>query len=91
MGRILFFVLLAVAIWVAWTLGRRTRLNESEREELNRLRAQNHPKYRQDVSLASETTMVQCQHCGVYFPKSEAVLRGSHIFCSTRCRDQHPE
>ena len=40
MGRILFFVALAVAMWVAWTLSRRRNsLDNEERRELKRLRA----------------------------------------------------
>ena len=40
MGRILFFVALAVAMWIAWTLSRRRNsLDNEERRELKRLRA----------------------------------------------------
>ena len=38
MGRILFFVALAVAMWVAWTLSRRRNSldNEERREQIGR-------------------------------------------------------
>lgn len=26
--------------------------------------------------------MVECAHCGVHFPSSEAVLDGSRVYCS---------
>jgi len=31
--------------------------------------------------------MVKCDHCGLYFPKREAVLSKERVYCSKRCRD----
>ena len=86
MGRILFFVALIVAIWIAWTLNRRrNRLDNEERRELQRLRdkereAQGRPRQTGEL-------MVKCDHCGMYFPKKEAVLSQEHVYCTKRCRD----
>ena len=76
MGRILFFVALAVAMWVAWTLSRRRNsLDNEERRELKRLRAK------------EREAQGKCDHCGLYFPKREAVLSKERVYCSKRCRD----
>lgn len=31
-------------------------------------------------------TMVECAHCGLHLPASDAVLEGSHVFCSDKHR-----
>ena len=31
--------------------------------------------------------MEKCEHCGVFFPRREAVRAGGHVYCSERCRD----
>ena len=31
--------------------------------------------------------MARCSYCGVHFPKSEAIIEGEKIFCSTEHRD----
>ena len=76
MGRILFFVALAVAMWVAWTLSRRRNsLDNEDREAQGKSRE------------PSGEVMVKCDHCGLYFPKREAVLSKERVYCSKRCRD----
>jgi uncharacterized protein len=30
--------------------------------------------------------MVECAHCGLHLPASDAVLEGSHVFCSDKHR-----
>ena len=88
MGRILFFVALFAAIWIAWTLNRkRNRLDNEERRELERLRAKDRESRGLSRVPAGEP-MVKCEHCGVFFPKREAVLRGEHVYCCARCRDK---
>ena len=87
MGRILFFVALAAAMWIAWTLSRkRNSLDNEERRELKRLRAKEREAQRHSREPAGEV-MVKCEHCGLYFPKREAVLSKEHVYCSKRCRD----
>lgn len=88
MGRILFFVLLVVAIWIAWSLKRRRNaLDNEERRELKRLRQKERESQGRDKTPVGET-MVKCDVCGVYFPKREAVLRGEHVYCSKACREK---
>lgn len=87
MGRILFFVALAAAMWIAWTLSRkRNSLDNEERRELKRLRAKEREAQGRSREPAGEV-MVKCEQCGLYFPKREAVLCKEHVYCSKRCRD----
>lgn len=68
MGRVLFFVLLGVALYVAfrlWRLAQRRRdLADSG-----------------DPGRASEP-MISCAHCGLNVPRSEAVVADGRWFCS---------
>lgn len=77
MGRILFFILLAVAVWIGWRLW----------QDKARLRA------RRDTASASEAVegevLVPCRHCGLRLPKSTAVAAGDAFFCTEAHRDAH--
>lgn len=67
MGRILFFVLLGIAIYFllrAWQRGSRGAGRE-----------------RQSRSVASEA-IESCAHCGLKMPRSEAVSDGQRWYCS---------
>lgn len=90
MGRILFFVGLAVLMWVAWAISRRNnKLDNEERRELRRLRREKaEGEKRAERTRALGEMMVKCAHCGTYFPKSEGVRRGDRLYCSVACRDK---
>lgn len=88
MGRILFFVALAVALWIVWSLKRRwNALDNEERRELKRLREKEREREERLHHPVGEV-MVKCDACGVFFPKKEAVLRGESVYCSKACRDR---
>lgn len=89
MGRILFFLLLAVVIGVAWSLSRRrNKLDNKERLELELLRRE---RRREDERReAAGEQMVRCAHCGVYVPLGDALRRGEAFYCSSECRDAGP-
>ena len=88
MGRILFFVFLIAALWIAWSLKRkRNALDNEERRELTRLREKERESQGRANQPAGEP-MVKCDACGVYFPKKDAVLRGEGVYCSKACRDR---
>lgn len=40
---------------------------------------------------AAKEPIRQCDHCGVYFPASEAVRTGNRMFCSVEHRDAQRE
>ena len=86
MGRIIFFVLLAVLIWLAWTIQRRQKNFQNKMSE--RMREM---EERQGIrpSEKIETQTTQCEYCGVYFPQSEAIKdEAGHKYCSGVCRDR---
>lgn len=74
MGRILFFVLLAVAIYLLWrSLQRRDGTSRaSERDE--RL----------------PQAMVSCATCGLHVPRQEALMLGDRYFCCEEHRRHPP-
>ena len=88
MGRILFFLFLIAALWIAWSLKRkRNALDNEERRELKRLREKERESQGRTQEPSGEL-MVKCDACGVYFPKREAFLRGERVYCSKACRDR---
>lgn len=73
MGRVLFFVLLGVGLYVAfriWRSGQRSRAAASAREEA---RPVGEP-------------IVRCAHCGLNVPQSEALGDAGRWFCSDEHR-----
>jgi uncharacterized protein len=71
MGRILFFLLLAVAAYVGWRWVRSQRLGDSRKSQ---------PR----TGVRPAETMVSCATCGLHLPRQEALLLGERFFC---CED----
>lgn len=69
MGRILFFILLAVGLYVGYRLWRAGQ----RRGAAGRTEGQ--------MPVAGEA-MVRCEHCGLNVPQSEALTEGGRWFCS---------
>ena len=70
MGRLLFFVLLAAAIYFAW---RWLRVSQARPPASGATR---------DSAKPAAEPMVRCAHCGVHLPLSEAVADGTNVYCS---------
>jgi uncharacterized protein len=68
MGRILFFVVLGVGLYVAFRIWRGSQ---------RRGATTGWPK----KSTAGEA-MVRCDHCGLNVPRSEALAEGERWYCS---------
>ncbi len=81
MGRILFFVIIALLI----ALGIYTTRSKKIRDEL---RAEQKRDRRKDK--ASSEPMVRCAHCGLHVPRSEALPREGHYYCCAEHREQGP-
>ncbi len=87
MSRILFFLGIIVVIAVSWAISRRrNRLSNEERVELEAFRKAERERGRKTPQAIGEA-MEKCEHCGVFFPRREAVRSGTHVYCSARCRD----
>lgn len=75
MGRILFWVILAIVLYVAFAFarGRRSsRVSNSKQQDGKKSRFM--------------SAMIECPECGAYFPEEEAVLGDGKAYCSERCR-----
>ena len=68
MGRILFFVLLAVGLYVAVRLWGRSRRTGDETGSSRR--------------AVKGEEMVRCDHCGLNVPESEALRDAGRWYCS---------
>lgn len=77
MGRILFWVLLGVAVWVAWRLWK------------DKLRLQAKRDAASAKSAVIGEVLVECRQCGVRLPKSTALAEGDAFFCSAQHRDEY--
>ena len=71
MGRIFFFVLLALAVYIAWKWLQRASLTQAE---------QSRPR---DTSAQ---VMVSCAHCGLHVPQSDSLAMDGRYFCSDEHR-----
>ena len=83
MGRILFWVLLIVAMAFAWQLSRkRNALSNKERQELYRLRG----RYRREQEArTSGEPLDECPTCGKFFPRSSGYHSKGKNYCSKEC------
>lgn len=79
MGRILFFVLLAIAAYAAWTWLRRSA-------------PRNGPGASGAASTRTETpqAMISCAHCGLHLPQQEALPMGERFYCCEEHRRRGP-
>ena len=68
MGRILFFVLLGVGLYVAFRIWRAGRAGS--------------PSATGEEKKAVGETMVRCAHCGLNVPQSEALADRGRWYCS---------
>lgn len=75
MSKILFFVGLLAAMYIAWTISRRSR--QVERREGGSKKNPNAP-----------VAMIECPVCGTHFPEDEAVLGDGKRYCSEKCRNK---
>ena len=73
MGRILFFVLLAVLVYVGWQWMQRA--------------ARRGTKARDDAKPLPQA-MVSCAACGLHLPRQEALVFGDRYFCCEEHRQR---
>jgi uncharacterized protein len=74
MGRILFFLLLALVVYVAW---RAMQKRGGHRSSTDREQQQ------------TPQAMVSCATCGLHLPRQEALALGDRYFCCEEHR-RHP-
>lgn len=74
MGRILFFVLLAIAVYVGWQWLRRQSLRNAAKPS--------------GAEAPAAQAMVSCAACGLYLPRSDALPAGERFFCCEEHRQR---
>lgn len=79
MGRILFWVGLAVIIWAVIVLGRKRRVEHKQEKRQETCK-------REASEQGATVRMQQCPICGTHFPEDEAVLGNGVAYCSEKCR-----
>lgn len=83
MGRILFWVGLAVIIYAVIVIGRKRRSAEEKA-----LRREARREAQAAAAAQTPRPMLQCPVCGTHFPKEEAVLGNGVAYCSEKCRGE---
>lgn len=76
MGRILFFVLLGIAAYLAW--------------RWMRLQGRADAGAARPPAAPAAEAMVRCAHCGVHLPRSEAIVVAGQTFCCEEHRQLGP-
>lgn len=83
MSRIIFW--LALAFLVIFAI--RSKIREAQKRHQQQFREQ-HPQQQQPSGRAAEKavadaeTMLQCAHCGIFYPASETVQARGRDYCS---------
>lgn len=88
MGKLLLWFLIVLAVLIVWRIAN----TRAARREAGRNGAagasgasgagRGGAKARPSGTRAPAEAMVQCAHCGVHLPRSEALLVGGRIWCS---------
>lgn len=76
MGRVLFFVLLALAAYVGWQWMRRSAVRDRRGAE-----ARSRPD-------SAPQLMVSCAVCGLHLPRQEALTAGDRFYCCDEHRQR---
>ncbi len=74
MSRIVFWILLAVVVYLAIVFARSRRAPQEKRKIVRK------------KSPREPVAMIECPQCGTHFPEDEAVLGEGVAYCSERCR-----
>lgn len=82
MGKLLLWFLIVLAVLIVWrmanTRAARREAGHDRAAGAGRRGAQARPA----GSRAPAEAMVQCAHCGIHLPRSEALLLGGRTWCS---------
>lgn len=90
MGRILFFVLLFAAMFIAWNVSRRRvrRAGSRARQELKKVKEESKSDLNTRVrklEIQSGAATQQCEVCGSFYPEEDGIEVAGHHYCSVEC------
>ncbi|WP_306480720.1 PP0621 family protein [Limnobacter sp.] len=72
MGRILFFLGLALLAWILFKSWQRKQLGEKPGVDV---------KQKGNLGRKTQEEILPCQHCGAYSPMSEGVMMQGRFYC----------
>lgn len=75
LGKLLFFVLLGLILFVLWQKKRIARIRSEEKKK----------------RIIESQKMVQCPQCGVHFAEVDGVWFNGQMYCSSECADKAKE
>ncbi len=76
MGKLLFWIAAIIVVLFVIRL-----INHQKAKERQK------PKSSEKPSVGKSEEMVRCAHCGVYLPRSDALLKDGHLWCSQKHAD----
>ena len=83
MGKILFWVLAVLGALIAARLvAANHRKNNGNTTAASPTKGQNKTSVKGQASGTTTEAMVRCAHCGIYMPRSEALLSEGQTWCS---------
>jgi uncharacterized protein len=91
MGKVLVWIAIGLAAWLAWRLlaGARRRSTPPDRPETDGAAGGAEAEGRGADAPSTPELMMQCAVCGIHLPGSEARFARGRVFCSDAHRDQH--
>lgn len=75
LGKLLFFILLGLILFVLWQKKRIARIKNEEKRK----------------KIIESQKMVQCPQCGVHFVEVDGVWFNGLMYCSQACADKAKE
>ncbi len=96
--KLLMWLLLAVLVYFAVRKNFRSGLNKTQQHQADQTQQKPQDNWADATSTYSANrkegeAMLNCAHCQIYFPASEAVLQGEQNFCCQEHADlaaRHP-
>lgn len=82
MGKLLLWFLIVLAALIVWRIANTRAARREAGHDRAASAGRGSAQARPSGSRAPAETMVQCAHCGVHLPRSEALLVGGRIWCS---------
>jgi len=84
MAKLLFWVLIVLGALIAMRLAVRSQQASHTRTAAKKTQKRTH-------SAKAVEPMVACAHCGVYLPRSDALVLHDQTWCCREHADQHPQ
>lgn len=82
--RLLPWIIIAIIALIFFSRKKKEREREAMQEELEAMRRELQKRGSGDAPRSSDE-MVQCAHCGTFFPRKEGVIKNGRLYCTRDC------